>query len=138
MNKLLAVLVFGLALAGSACEKKEERILPKVGLSGKVDAGQVAGAEQYRIEREAFVSQAQKELDELVAKLADVRKKAVNASGKAKEKLNRQVLALEQEQKNVEEKLANLKSALDEKWTDLKSGVTNAIEQFKQAIQKEI
>lgn len=133
MNKLLTMLIFGLVLAVSACEKKEERMLPKVGTSEKVD---VAVAEKVRVERDAFINQAQKQLDELAAKLADLKKKAVTATGKAKEKLNQQVLVLEQEQKNVEENLANLKSALGEKWKDFKSGVTGSIEQFKQAVQK--
>lgn len=133
MNKLLTMLIFGLVLAVSACEKKEERMLPKVGTSEKVD---VAVAEQVRVERDAFINQAQKQLDELAEKLADLKKKAVTATGKAKDKLNQQVLVLEQEQKNVEENLANLKSALGEKWKDFKSGVTGSIEQFKQAVQK--
>lgn len=137
MNKLLTVLMIGLMLAGTACEKKEERILPKVGSAEQVDASQVAASEQARIEREAFISQAQAQIDELGKKLADVRQKAVTATGKAKEKLNQQVLVLEKEQRNVEENLANLKSALGETWKDFKSGVTSAIEQFKQAVQKE-
>ena len=133
MNKLLPVLLLGLMLAVSACEKKEERILPKVGATDQTDA-----SEKSSSDREAFIQQAQKEIDELADKLADIRKKAVAATGTAKDKLDQQVLALEQEQKNVAEKLANLKSEVGEKWKDLKAGVTVAIEQFKKSVQNAI
>jgi len=134
MNKLLPALLLGLMLATtSACEKKEERILPKVGATDQTDA-----TEKSSSDREAFIQQAQKEIDELGDKLANIRKKALAATGTAKDKLDQQVLALEQEQKNVAEKLANLKSEVGEKWRDLKAGVTAAIEQLKKSVQNAI
>jgi len=133
MNKFLPVLLLGLMLATSACEKKEERILPKVGSTEQADAVEKSGSD-----RAAFIQQAQKELDELGIKLGDIRKKAVAATGTAKDKLDQQLLALEQERRNVEEKLANLKSEVGEKWKDLKAGVTAAIEQLKQSVQNAI
>lgn len=133
MDKFLPVLLLGLILATSACEKKEERILPKVGATDQTDASEKSGSD-----RAAFIQQAQNELDELGIKLADIRKNAVSATGTAKDKLDQQLLRLEQERGNVEEKLANLKSEVGEKWKDLKAGVTAAIEQLKQSVQKEI
>jgi predicted nucleic acid-binding Zn-ribbon protein len=133
MNKLLPVLLLGLMVATTACEKKEERILPKVG-----SADQAQASEQTASERVVFIRQAQEEIDELGIKLADIRKKAVSATGKAKEKLDRQLVALEQEMKNVEEKLARLKSEVGEKWKDLKAGVTAAIGQLKKSLQDAI
>jgi len=133
MNKFLSVLLLGMLLSTSACEKKEERILPKV-----ESATQTSAAEQARIEREAFISKAQNEVDELGVKLAEIRKKAVDASGNAKEKLNQQILGLEQEKKGVEEKLTEMKSAVGEKWKEFQAGVTAAIEQFKQSVKNAI
>lgn len=130
MNKLLPLLLLGMLLSISACEKKEERILPKVATTTQNNV-----ADKARIEREAFISKAQNEFDELGVKLAEIRKKAVDASGNAREKLNRQVFALEQEQKSVEEKLANMKSAIGESWKGFKDGVTASIEQFKQSVK---
>lgn len=130
MNKLLPVLMLGMLLSISACEKKEERILPKVETTTQNNV-----AEQARIEREAFIIKAQNEFDELGVKLAEIRKKAVDASGNAREKLNRQVLALEQEQKSAEEKLVNMKSAIGESWKEFKDGVTASIEKFKQSVK---
>lgn len=133
MNKLLLVLMLGGMLAGSGCEKKEERILPKVDSANQIEAG-----EQSRIEREEFIRQAQKEIDDLSVKLEDLRKKALDATGNARKKLDQQVVALEQEQKNVQGKLANLKAEIGEKWKDLKAGVTTAIEKLRQSVQEAI
>ena len=115
MNKLLAVLLLGILLSISACEKKEERILPKVATTT-----QNTVTDQATIEREAFISKAQNEFDELGVKLAEIGKKAVDASGNAREKFNRQVLPLVQEQKSVEEKLANMKPAIGEAGKNLR------------------
>lgn len=132
MNKLLLVLMLG-GVAGSGCEKKEERILPKVDSVNQIEAG-----EQSRIEREEFIRQAQKEIDDLGVKLDEIRKKAVEATGAVKNKLDQKIVALEQEQKNVEEKLVNLKAEAGEKWKELKAGVTAAIEKLRQSVQDEI
>jgi len=136
MNKLVLVLMLGgMLLSTSACEKKEERILPKVDSAARVD---IDVAEQSRLEREAFINQAQNEIDELGVRLADFRKKAAEASGKAREKLDQQVLAMEHDQKDVEEKLAILRLAIGEQWKELRGGVSSAIEQFKQSVDKAI
>jgi len=120
-------------LAGSGCEKKEERILPKVDSANQIEAG-----EQSRIEREEFIRQAQKEIDDLGVELDEIRKKAVEATGAVKNKLDQKIMALEQEQKNVEEKLVNLKAEAGEKWKELKAGVTAAIEKLRQSVQDAI
>lgn len=133
MNKLLLALMLGVMLAGSGCEKKEERILPKAGTSDQVDAG-----EKSRIEREEFVRQARKEIDDLSAKLDEIRKKAVDATGSAKQKLDQQIVLLEKERKDVEGQLAELKAEVGEQWKDLKAGVTAAIEKLRRSVQEAI
>jgi len=133
MNKLLFALLLGGIVSLSACEKKEERILPKVGSTAQINV-----QEQSRVEHEEFTKQTQKELDELGLKLSELRKKAVVATGKAKEKLDQQVAALEQEQKIVQEKLVRLKSEIGEKWKELKDGVTRSIDQFRQSVKNAI
>lgn len=133
MDKLLLALLSVLILAVAACEKKEERILPKVDSVAQNDAGA-----QSKLEREEFTRQAQKEFDELSVKLADLRKKAATATGSAREKLNLQLLALEEEQKNVAEKLAKLEAAIGEKWKELKSDFTTAFEKFRQSVKNAI
>jgi len=133
MDKLLLMLLSVLILGTAACEKKEERILPKVEPALQSDAGK-----QSKLERDAFIQKAQKEFDELGDKLTELRKKAVDATGSAREKLDQQLLALEQEQKDVAEKLANLKSAIGEKWKEFKSEFTTSFEKFKQSVKNAI
>lgn len=133
MNKFLLVLLPLLIFGAVACEKKEERILPKVGSAEKSEAGEKSG-----MEREAFIRQAQEEFDELGVKLAELREKALNATGSSREKLNQQLIALEEEQKHVAEKLVNLKSAIGEKWKELKSDFTTSIEKFKQSVKNAV
>lgn len=134
MKKFLPFLLLLLIFGAAACEKKkEEQILPKVGSAAKSDAG-----ERSVMEREAFIRQAQQESDELAVKLADLRRKALNATGSSREKLNQQLVALEEEQRNVAEKLVNLKSAIGEKWKELKSDFTTSIEKFKQSVKNAV
>lgn len=79
MNKLFLVIQLGLMLATQACEKKEERILPKVGSMARIDAGEQSGSE-----REKFIRQTQREMDELAIKLLDIRQKAQGVTGRAR------------------------------------------------------
>lgn len=130
---LLLPLLLGLILTTSACDKRDERIIPKLGSAGQFDV-----KEKAAMEREEFIRQAQQEVDALRVKLSDIKARAIAAKGQAKEKLEQQVLALEQEQKVVEEKLANMKTEIGEKWKELKTGVSAAIEQFKQSLKNAI
>lgn len=130
---LLLPFLLGLLLTTAACDKKDERILPKLDSVDQVD---VKG--KSAIEREEFIRQAQQEVDELRVKLSDIKARAIAATGQAKAKLDQQILALEQEQKNVEERLTNMKAEIGEKWKELKTGVTAAIEQFKQSLKNAI
>jgi len=132
-NKFQLVLLSIFLLAGAACEKKEERILPKVDSAARSEA-----ATKLKAERDEFLRQAQKEFDELDIKLADLRKKAASATGSARDKLNQQLLVLEEEHKNVAEKLANLQAAIGEKWQELKSDFTIAIDRFRKSVKNAI
>lgn len=132
MNRLLPLLMLGLLFAITACEQKEERNIPRVESADQADA-----ALQSRLEREAFISQAQNEIDTLDVRVAEIRKKAMEATGAARAKLTQHISELEQKHKNVEEKLAGLRMEIDEKWKVMKVEVTAAIEQFRKAVNKE-
>lgn len=134
MSQFLLVLVLlGLLLTTSGCDKRDESVLPTIDSAGQLDA-----KEKSAVERDEFIRQAQIEFDELAAKLADLKKKAVAATGKARTELEQQVLALEQKQRVAEEKLASMKAQIGEKWKELKSEVTEAIKQFKQSLKNAI
>jgi Skp family chaperone for outer membrane proteins len=138
MKNLLLPVLLGLALNVSAAEKREEGVPPKTGSADvRKEAGEAidAATAKARQERDEFVGKAQKELAELKKKMAELRKKAKKLSGEAKAKLDRQIQNLEPELKAAEQKLADLKSATGEKWEELKSGVSRAIDRLKQAMQ---
>ena len=107
--------------------------MPKVDSAARSEA-----ATKLKAERDEFLRQAQKEFDELDIKLADLRKKAASATGSARDKLNQQLLVLEEEHKNVAEKLANLQAAIGEKWQELKSDFTIAIDRFRKSVKNAI
>ncbi len=138
-NKLLFTIFLGVLLCASACDRKGERALPEIvsaNTQSITTAGQVAGRQEAGSERDEFVNKAQRDIDALNLKLAEVKKRAERATGKAKTQLDRQIVVLEREMKNGEAKLAELKSAIGEKWKELQAGVTAAIEQLKQSIKK--
>lgn len=139
MNHLLMLVLLSLSLALSACGKKEEAALPKTSAEGvKQEAAQAIGAaeEQAKKIRDEFVSKAQQELNELNAKLAELKTKAQTLTGEAKVKIDQQIQNLEQEQKTAAQKLGELKSATSEKWNELKAGASEAVDRFKQAVKK--
>ena len=57
-------------------------------------------------------------------------------TGKAKAARERQTTAVEEELKVAEQKLTDLKSATVEKWKHLQQGMSTAIDQRKQSVQK--
>ena len=100
MNRLLMPVLLGLSLALSACGKKEEAAPPATTAEGmKKEAAAAIGAaeDQAKKMRNEFVSKAQQEMDELNAKLAELKTKAQTLTGEAKVKLDQQIQKLEQE-----------------------------------------
>jgi TolA-binding protein len=140
MKRLLLPVLLGLALTASAAEKSEEGAPPKADSSDvRKEVGEAvdAVAAKARQERDEFVVKAQKEMAELNKKMAELRKKAKKLGGEAKARLDRQIREMEPERKAAEQKLADLKSATEEKWEELKTGVSSAIDRLTQAMQKD-
>ena len=139
MKRLLLPVLLGLALTVSAAEKREEGAPTKTGSTDvRKETGEAVDAmtAKARQERDEFVAKAQKEMAELKKNMAALNKKAKKLSGEAKANLDQQVKNLEPELKAAEQKLADLKSATGEKWAELKSGVSSAIDRLKQTMQK--
>lgn len=139
MRRLLLPVLLGLALNVFAAEKREEGVPPRTGSADvRKEAGEAvdAATAKARQERDEFVVKAQKEMAELNKKMTELRHKAKKLGGEAKAKLDRQIQDLEPELKAAEQKLADLKSATAEKWAELKTGVSGAIDRLKQSMQK--
>lgn len=139
MKRLLLPVLLGLAFTVSAAEKSEEGAPPKAGSADvRKETGEAVDAitAKARQERDEFAAKAQKELAELKKNMAALNKKAKKLGGEAKAKLDQQIQSLEPELKAAEQKLADLKSATGEKWAELKTGVSSAIDRVKQTMKK--
>jgi protoporphyrinogen oxidase len=95
-----------------------------------------SAVESAKQQKDEFVSKAHKEMDDLSARIQELKKKAEAESGEAKIKLERQVEELRKEQRIVVKKVARLKSASGEAWRDFKADVENSIEHLKESFQK--
>jgi Skp family chaperone for outer membrane proteins len=139
MRLLFSLVFLGLLVALTACKRLDEAPLPKVGAGEAkqepkaVVAGVAAAA---KTERDDFVAAMDKELDELKAKIAELKAEATKASGKTKAALEQQIAALDEEAKSAEKKLADVKSATVEKWKDMQAGTKETLDHLKQSVQK--
>lgn len=136
MSQLLMLMLLGASLLLAGCEKKEAFPPPKTNAEDVQQAPVVnveAATEQARKE---FVSKARKDLDVLNTKLAEFRNKTKVLTGEAKAQVEKQIKNLEQEQSIAEQKLAELQTATAGKWSELKQGVSEGIDRFKQALEK--
>lgn len=139
MKRLILPILLGLSLTVSAAEKPGNGATAKTGSADvKEEVGEAvdAVAAKARQERDEFVAKAEKEMAELKSNLAKLKTKAEKLSGKAKARMDRQIREMEPELKAAEQKLADLKSASREKWHELKTGISGAIDRLKHAMQK--
>lgn len=136
MNRLLMLVLLGLSIILSACEKKEQLPQPTIGSESAEKPAGASMTEQAQQARKAFVDKAQQEMDALNLKLGELKRKAQTLTGEAKVKIDQQIQNLEQEQKAAAQKLDEMKSATGDKWDALKAGVADAVERFKQSFEK--
>ena len=133
MSRYLLPLVMGLSVLAGGCERQEP---PKV-TPGDVErkAAEAAGAatDYARQEKEEYVARAQKAVDEARAEIATWRAEAGKARAGAKDRLQRQIDAMEARWKLAERKLGELRSASGEAWKDLRSGVDRAVEDLSRS-----
>ena len=77
--------------------------------------------------REAFIANAEQDIQKGKDKLADLNKKASAEKSEMKAKINAEILELQQQIKTAEAKLTELKNAAEKKWREYEAGVTAAI-----------
>lgn len=136
-NNLALAFLTGSVLALSACGKKEETPAPKVERMAMTNnLLRVAGTAErdMKQERSEFVKKAQKDIDELDAKIMELKQKAESATGKAKRKMEYEIGKLQPLRKAAVEKLDELKVSTGEAWRNLKAGVESAIDRLRQAV----
>lgn len=77
--------------------------------------------------REAFIANAEQDIQKGKDKLADLNKKASAEKSEMKAKINAEIVELQQQIKTAEAKLTELKNAAEKKWREYEAGVTAAI-----------
>ena len=77
--------------------------------------------------REAFIANAEQDIQKGKDKLADLNKKASAEKSEMKAKINAEIVELQQQIKTAETKLTELKNAAEKKWREYEAGVTAAI-----------
>ena len=77
--------------------------------------------------REAFIANAEQDIQKGKDKLAELNKKASSEKSDLKIKVNAEIVELQQQIKTAETKLTELKNATEKKWREYKAGVTAAI-----------
>jgi hypothetical protein len=102
----------------------------------KVADAMNTAADYAKQEKDQYVAQAQKDLDDAKMELAKLKSKAKNATAKGRAELDRDVEAAERKWKTAEEKLGELKAAGEESWKNFRTGVDNAVDDVKQFFRK--
>jgi hypothetical protein len=123
-----AVLV--VAAASVACDKIKPP-LPEV-QKPPAASGQ---ASQPEGERKAFTEAAEKELEALKLTIAEFKTKAEAASAEVKAKLGQEVQKLEADLGAAQQRLAELKTATAESWSQFKDAWNSALQKLKGGVE---
>jgi DNA anti-recombination protein RmuC len=94
-------------------------------------------AAQYaRQQRDEYVRRAQQELDDLHAKIEDLRAQAAQSGADARDRLDQQIAALQDQWNRSRDRLDKLKRASGEAWQEIQTGVGNALDELKKSYEK--
>ncbi|MBA4190429.1 MAG: hypothetical protein C0467_20775 [Planctomycetaceae bacterium] len=94
-----------------------------------------ATADAAKAKKDEFVSNFQKGLDVLDAKLKALELRASEASGDAKKELDEKVKVAKAKRDVAAKKLSELKDASHDRWEKVKEGAGNAIDDLKKAFE---
>lgn len=128
-----AAVLYGLLSAG--VEAGEQPVTP--GMIAKEARETIEATAQYTTQqKEAFQRKAQKELETIQKQMAAMQAKADRASASARAELQKSIRELEVKKEAARKQLDGLKSASDAKWSEMKAGVHDAIEEMNQSYQR--
>lgn len=117
----------------AACDKIKP---PLPQLQAPPPASAPADPQAGERERQAFVQSVQQELDELSAMMAKLRAQVAAANPPTKERLGRELDALEARWAEMQPRLTELKSATLATWRQLQAALSKSIEELKNTIQR--
>lgn len=94
-----------------------------------------SGQASQQGEREAFVQAAQKEIDELRAVIVEFRARAETGKLQTKARLGEELTKLEDELREAQQRLAQLKAATLESWNQLKESFDKSLTMLKRRLE---
>lgn len=110
------------ANAQTACEVKKQTMEA------------ASAATQYvQQEKDQFVASAEKEMEALKDKLAELKSSAQVASGEAKTKLERRIKALDEKLSATQAKISEIKDSSGDAWKHLKQGSSDAMAELSRS-----
>ncbi|MEY4527328.1 MAG: hypothetical protein RL768_1047 [Nitrospirota bacterium] len=122
-------------LLSAGVEAGEQPVTP--GTIAKEARETIEATAQYTTQqKEAFQRKAQKELETIQKQMAAMQAKADKASASARAELQKSIRELEAKKEIARKQLDGLKSASDAKWSEMKAGVHDAIEEMNQSYQR--
>ena len=132
MKKSLSVagLVLLAAVSSVSCDKFRP---PQPELQKPPATAGQAGSQEG--ERTAFAQAAQKELDELKVTIAEFKAKAEASSAQTKARLVEEVKKLEADMGEAQERLAAVKTATLETWSQVKETFSRSLEKLKSGVE---
>ena len=142
MPRLVWMLMLGALLTSSGCEQKPANPMPGKVAPGKVtpedvrrDAGQAVNtaAEYSQQAKEEFQKKLEAQLNELDAKIAQLREKGRDLKGEAKANWDRKLAALEDKRTAARAKLAEVGHSSAEAWKDVQKGARSAWDELDKA-----
>lgn len=132
---IIGLVVTGFGMASALARAGELPVTP--GTIAKEARETVEATVQYTVqEKDAFQRKAQEELALLQKRMAVLQAKTDKASASARTELQKSIRELEVKKEAVRKQLDDLKSATDTKWSEMKTGVHQAIEEMNQSYQQ--
>ena len=86
-------------------------------------------------DRKAFAKSAQKEFDELKVAIAEFKAKAETSGAEAKARLDDEIMKLEADARDAQDRLTDLKAATAESWVQVKASFTSSMDRLKSRVE---
>ena len=86
-------------------------------------------------DRKAFAESAQKEFDELKVAIAEFKAKAETSGAEAKARLDDEIMKLEADARDAQDRLTDLKAATAESWVQVKASFTSSMDRLKSRVE---
>ncbi|MCL4800886.1 MAG: hypothetical protein KJ025_14945 [Burkholderiales bacterium] len=144
MNRIVPATIVSLSFLVAACGS-EDAPTSRSGTQEPVTAGEVkqkaseaagTAATYARQQQQEFVAEAQTELDQIEARIAEWKAKAESAGADAKASMNESLQDLEEQRRAAEQKLSELESSGAEAWARIKTGFDEAMDRLRQSYEK--